>query len=57
MDKFNQIKNFIRGQFEGVIDDEWCDIEAITLVMLQDRFDITERVANEFIQDFFAGKL
>lgn len=57
MDKFTQIKNFIRGQFEGVIDDQWCDVEATTLVMLQDRFDITELVANEFLQAFFAGKL
>lgn len=57
MDKFTQIKNFIRGQFEGVLDDEWCDVEATTLVLLQDRFDISEYAANEFIQAFFNGKL
>lgn len=64
MDKFTrghkyflQIKNFIHSQFEGVLDDEWCDVEATTLALLQDRFDMSEWVANEFIQAFFAGKL
>jgi len=56
MDKYNQIENFIRGQFEGVMDDEWCDVEATTLVLLQDNFDVTEWVANEFIQAFFNEK-
>ena len=44
-------------EFEGVLDDEWCDVEATTLALLQDRFDMSEWVANEFIQAFFAGKL
>lgn len=57
MDKFTQMKNLIRSQFEGVLDDDFADTESMVCVMLQDRFDVSEWVANEFLKAFFAGKL
>jgi hypothetical protein len=53
MDKFTQIKNFICGQFEGVFDDQWVDVEEQTIVLLQDRFDLSLEEAEKEIAKFF----
>ena len=53
MDRTEQIQNFIRGQFEGVLDDQWTDVEAQTLALLQDRFDYTLEQSEKILRKYF----
>lgn len=53
MTKTEQVANFIRGQFEGVIDDQWTDVEDQTIALLQDRFDFTLDEAETVLRRYF----
>jgi len=53
MTKQEEIKNFIWGQFAGVFDDQWVDVEEQTIVLLQDRFDLSLEEAEKEIEKFF----
>ena len=48
-----EIQNFIRGQFEGVLDDDYPDVESETVVSLQEEFGLTQEESEEELKKFF----
>lgn len=52
-----EMKDLLRGMFEGKIDDNWCETEIMAIVALQDIFDMTEDEADEVLQRFFQNEV
>lgn len=45
-----QVKNYIRGMFEGAIDDNWIEIEQEVIDFLMEAYNIEECEAFQMIE-------
>ena len=57
MTKIERIKQIIRDEFIGVIDDNWIETEERVSEYLQNIFGMTDREACDYIRLFHFGKL
>lgn len=53
----DQIKKIIHEEFTGVYDDQWIDAEDRAMERLQEEANLSSDEANEYIQQFYCGKL